>query len=101
MTPPVTKSHKKPLTELEQECKTAHKYGLIEEYSYNPHLSRPYLFIRFHKTTEHQTKVQIAEYIRMTYQVYEVEFVSDGTALYVVYDFWSRFHNDEEPYESD
>lgn len=82
--PPQTKP-KKNLSELETECRNAYKNGLIEEYACNPYIARPYIFIRFHKLTEHTTKVELVEYIKATYHVSEIEFVSDGTALYIVY----------------
>jgi hypothetical protein len=93
--PPQSKPKKK-LYDLEVECRTAYKKGLIEEYACNPYLTRPYIFIRFHKLTERDTKVQLVEYIKATYQVKEIEFVSDGNALYIVYDYWSRYEDTNE-----
>lgn len=96
--PPPQAKAKKQLSELEAECRNAYKQGLIEEYACNPYLSKPYIFIRFHKLTEHETKVDLVEYIKSTYLVKEIEFVADGSALYIVYDYWSRYedHNDDD-----
>jgi hypothetical protein len=95
--PPQSKPKKK-LSDLEAECRNAYKQGLIEEYTCNPYLAKPYIFIRFHKLTEHDTKVDLVEYIKATYHVKEVEFVAEGTALYIVYNYWSRYEgqNDDD-----
>ncbi len=95
--PPQSKP-KKQLSDLEAECRNAYKRGLIEEYACNPYLAKPYIFIRFHKLTDNTTKVDLVEYIKATYHVKEIEFVGDGSALYIVYDYWSRYegHNDDD-----
>jgi hypothetical protein len=83
-------SERKPLIELEQECEDARNRNLIDEYLYNPFLTRPYILIRFHKTTAFAQKLEIREYIKRHYTVESAEFVSEGNALYVVYGFWDR-----------
>lgn len=81
---------KRSVIELEEECKKAHELGLLDDFSYNPFISRPYMLIRFHKNTTLDAKVSVCEYIKINFRVLSAEFVSDTHALYVVYDFWDR-----------
>lgn len=83
-------AEQKPLIELERECEEARNKNLIDEYTYNPFLIRPYILIRFHATTAFAQKLEVREYIKRKYVVESAEFVSEGNALYVVYGFWDR-----------
>lgn len=95
---PVIQKPKKILQELERECLEAYNLGLFDEYTCNPYLTKAYIFVRFHSTTPHPVRVTVAEYIKVTYNVDQVNFVDDGDAIYITYDYWSRYkdQNDDD-----
>lgn len=80
-----------PIKDLEAEFFKARNNNLVADVVCNPHLSECYILVVFHKSTNKKTRLKILRYVKIKYDVIDVQLIDDDDSIFITYDYWSRY----------